>query len=121
MFVAQGADDSLVKVWSIVDGRLLATLRGCAGEVSDMAVNEENTLVAVGCCDRSIRVWCLRTAAPVAVLATCSVVTAVGFCPAVGEPGNEERYLISTTGDGNGTVSFWSYTCDRDGRNAKFK
>ena len=69
-----------------------------------------------------IRIWCLRTAAPVAVLTGNSgVVTTLAFCPAVGEAGNVERYLISTTGDGNGTVSFWSYTCDRFGRNAKFK
>lgn len=33
-----------------------------------MAVNYENTLIAAGSCDKIIRVWCLRTCAPVAVL-----------------------------------------------------
>lgn len=33
-----------------------------------MAVNYENTLLAAGSCDKIIRVWCLKTLAPVAVL-----------------------------------------------------
>ena len=49
-------------------GRLLATLRGHAAEITDMAVNYENTILAVGSCDKLIRVWCLGTTSPVAVL-----------------------------------------------------
>ena len=48
----QGADDSLVKIWSSEDGRLLATLRGHQLEISDIAINYENTLVAAGSCDK---------------------------------------------------------------------
>ena len=33
-----------------------------------MTVNYENTLLATGSMDKSVRVWCLRTKAPVAVL-----------------------------------------------------
>jgi len=33
-----------------------------------MAVNHENTLIASASCDKSIRVWCLRTCAPITVL-----------------------------------------------------
>uniref|UniRef100_A0A8C0G3T3 Uncharacterized protein n=1 Tax=Chelonoidis abingdonii TaxID=106734 RepID=A0A8C0G3T3_CHEAB len=36
-------------------------------KISDMAVNHENTMVADESCDKMIRVWCLRTCAPVAV------------------------------------------------------
>lgn len=64
----QGADDHLVKIWSTADGRLLATLRGHSAEITDMAVNYENTLIAAGSCDKIIRVWCLRSKAPVAIL-----------------------------------------------------
>lgn len=46
----------------------MATLRGHAAEISDMAVNYENTMIAAGSCDKMIRVWCLRTCAPLAVL-----------------------------------------------------
>lgn len=51
-----------------MDGRLLASLRGHSAEITDMAVNYENTLLAAGSCDKTIRVWCLHTTAPVAVL-----------------------------------------------------
>lgn len=61
----QGADDLLVKIWSAIDGRLLSTLRGASAEISDIAINEENTLLAAGSIDRLIRVWCLQTAYPV--------------------------------------------------------
>ncbi|CAG0918143.1 unnamed protein product [Notodromas monacha] len=119
-FLVTGADDSLVKIWKVFDGRLVATLRGCAAEVTDITINEENTLVAIGSNDKLVRVWCLATATPVAILTGNAVVTSLAFCPAVGEPGNAERYLIHTSADGAGTVYFWSYTCDADGRNAKF-
>lgn len=33
-----------------------------------MAVNHENTLIASASCDKIIRVWCLRTCAPIIVL-----------------------------------------------------
>jgi WD40 repeat protein len=61
----QGADDLLVKIWSVVTGRLLATLRGASAEIADLAVSCDNTLLAAGSCDKIVRVWCLRTTAPV--------------------------------------------------------
>ena len=64
----QGADDSLVKIWHSRSGRLMATLRGHAAEITDMTVNQENTLLATGSMDKSVRVWSLRTKATVAVL-----------------------------------------------------
>lgn len=67
-FLCQGSDDCLVKIWGTDDGRLLATLRGHAAEISDMAVSYENTMIAAGSCDKTIRVWCLQTCAPLAVL-----------------------------------------------------
>lgn len=57
-----------MKIWSTHNGRLFATLRGHSAEISDMAVNYENTMIAAGSCDKIIRIWCLRTCAPVAVL-----------------------------------------------------
>lgn len=64
----QGSDDCLVKIWATDDGRLLATLRGHSAEICDMGVNHENTLLASASCDKTIRVWCLRTCAPITVL-----------------------------------------------------
>ena len=48
-----------------MDGRLLATLRGASAEISDLAIDSENTLIAAGSCDKIIRVWSLQTLAPV--------------------------------------------------------
>ena len=46
----------------------MATLRGHAAEVSDMAVNYENTLLATGSNDKTVRVWNLQTKTPLTVL-----------------------------------------------------
>jgi len=43
-------------------------MRGHAAEITDIAVNASNTLLAVGSCDKLIRIWCLQTALPIAVL-----------------------------------------------------
>lgn len=95
----------LIKIWSAVDGRLLATLRGHAAEITDIAVNYENTLVAAGSCDKMIRVWCIKTTQPICVLTGHSgMITSVRFCP---DSRNEDRYLVSTSNDG--TVCFWTW------------
>ena len=57
-----------MKIWHARSGRLMATLRGHATEITDMAVNYENTLLATGSMDKSVRVWSLRSKATVAVL-----------------------------------------------------
>ncbi|XP_071444927.1 bromodomain and WD repeat-containing protein 3 isoform X2 [Hetaerina americana] len=105
-FMITGADDLLVKIWSAVDGRLLATLRGASAEITDIAVNPENTLLAAGSCDKILRVWCLQSTAPVAVLTGhTGMITAVHFCPCPRSDGT--RYLISSSSDGS--VAFWTY------------
>ncbi|PNF30682.1 hypothetical protein B7P43_G06084, partial [Cryptotermes secundus] len=105
-YVITGADDLLVKIWSAIDGRLLVTLRGASAEITDIAVNTENSLLAAGSIDKILRVWCLQTTAPVAVLTGhTGMITSVHFCPLV--RGNV-RYLVSTSSDGS--VSFWSYS-----------
>ena len=52
MFVLQGADDGLVKMWSLNRYFLLATLRGHKKEISDLSVNSRNTMLASGSCDK---------------------------------------------------------------------
>lgn len=64
-YIITGADDLLVKVWSSIDGRLLATFRGASAEIMDIAVNSDNTLLAAGSLDRILRVWCFQTMSPV--------------------------------------------------------
>uniref|UniRef100_A0A3Q2EHC7 Bromodomain and WD repeat domain containing 3 n=1 Tax=Cyprinodon variegatus TaxID=28743 RepID=A0A3Q2EHC7_CYPVA len=100
-----GSDDCLVKIWATDDGRLLSTLRGHSAEICDMAVNFENSLIASASCDKIIRVWCLRTCAPIAVLqAHAASITSIQFCPAAR---GTKRYLASTGADG--MVCFWKW------------
>ncbi|XP_067128768.1 bromodomain and WD repeat-containing protein 3 isoform X2 [Centruroides vittatus] len=114
-YIITGADDLLVKIWSASDGRLLATLRGHSAEITDMAVNYENTLLAAGSCNKLIRVWCLRTIAPLAVLVGhTGMVTSLQFCP---YPKGEQRYLISTGNDG--CVCFWQWNIKTNEFNPK--
>ncbi|XP_044016177.1 bromodomain and WD repeat-containing protein 3 isoform X2 [Aphidius gifuensis] len=105
-YVITGADDLLVKVWSTLDGRLLATFRGASAEIMDIAVNFDNSLLAAGSLDRIIRVWCFQTMSPIAVLSGHSgKITSVNFCP-ISCSGNV-YYLVSTSTDGS--VAFWSH------------
>ncbi|XP_075869726.1 PH-interacting protein [Nelusetta ayraudi] len=107
-----GSDDCLVKIWGTDDGRLLATLRGHAAEISDMAVSHENTMIAAGSCDKTIRVWCLQTCAPLAVLeGHAASITSLQFSPLCS---GSKRYLSSTGADG--TICFWQW----DSRTLKF-
>ena len=62
--VLTGADDMLVKCWSFKDGRLIHTFRGASSEISDLAVSQDNKLIAAGSCDKVIRVWELHTGNP---------------------------------------------------------
>ncbi|XP_050392587.1 bromodomain and WD repeat-containing protein 3 isoform X3 [Patella vulgata] len=110
-----GADDHLVKIWSVEDGRLLATFRGHSAEITDMAVNYENTLLAAGSCDKMIRVWCLKTKSPVAILhGHTGMITSVQFCP---QSKGDNRILLSTGADG--CVCFWTWNISTNKFNSK--
>ncbi|KAG5885604.1 hypothetical protein JTB14_024785 [Gonioctena quinquepunctata] len=107
-YIVTGADDLLIKLWSAHTGRLIAVFRGASSEITDIAINSENTLLAAGSIDRIIRVWNLQTGYPVAVLTGHNgMITSVNFCPT---PCWGVRYLISTSTDGS--IAFWTYTYD---------
>lgn len=111
-YIITGADDLLVKLWSAIDGRLLTTFRGASSEITDIAINLDNTLMAAGSLDHILRVWDLQTAAPIAVLAGhTGMITSVNFCPS---PKSEMKYLVTTSTDGS--VAFWKYMTPRGQR-----
>uniref|UniRef100_A0A158Q3Z3 Bromo domain-containing protein n=1 Tax=Dracunculus medinensis TaxID=318479 RepID=A0A158Q3Z3_DRAME len=108
LFVITGADDHLVKVWSVMTGLLRFTLRGHSSEISDMSVSHDNTLLATGSVDKSVRIWNLQTAATITVFyAHSATVTLVFFSPFIS--GNR-RYLVSTGGDC--VVNFFAYNAE---------
>lgn len=50
-----------------------------------MAVSYENTMIAAGSCDKTIRVWCLQTCAPLAVLeGHAASITSLQVCDGLG-------------------------------------
>ncbi|CAB3373121.1 Hypothetical predicted protein [Cloeon dipterum] len=116
-FIITGADDLLVKIWEVHSGRLMATLRGASQEITDIDINPENTMLAAGSVDRIVRVWCLQTTAPIAVLCAHSgTITSVRWCP---YPETRDfRYLVTTSADGS--VAFWTYTHSRLGKDVVF-
>ncbi|KAF4322834.1 hypothetical protein BBO99_00003812 [Phytophthora kernoviae] len=90
--VITGSDDRLVKIWSLATGDLLFTLRGHVGNITDLAVNCANTLLASSSDDKTVRIWELSTGAPVAVLVGHSaVVNSVRFHP--------KRNIVVTASD----------------------
>ena len=112
-YVFTGADDLLVKMWETCSGRLIFTFRGASSEISDMAISEDNRMIAAGSTDKIIRVWCLLTAAPIAVLSKhTGTITALHFCPCALP--DVPTYLAATSGDG--TVSFWKYRYKDDSK-----
>lgn len=110
--IITGADDLLVKLWSAIDGRLLTTFRGASAEITDIAINLENTMLAAGSLDRILRVWDLQTASVIAVLGGHSgMITSVNFCPS---PKSDLKYLVTTSTDGS--VAFWQYSQPRNSK-----
>ncbi|KAH9415597.1 Bromodomain and WD repeat-containing protein 3, partial [Dermatophagoides pteronyssinus] len=104
-FLITGADDTIIKIWSASDGRLLATLRGHQGEITDLSISLENDMLASGSCDKKIRVWNLRTTALIKTLKNHEdQISGVKFCPLMTQ---DTRYLVSISQDGS--VCFYKY------------
>lgn len=113
-YIFTGADDNLIKIWSARDGRLLSTLRGHSGEITDLSVNYENRLLASGSMDKFVRVWDLKTTRMIECLnAHTAMITSVKFAPF--NRHGSDRYLISTSNDGS--IVFWHYHRDNFGFN----
>ncbi|KAL0085562.1 hypothetical protein J3Q64DRAFT_1640133, partial [Phycomyces blakesleeanus] len=106
-----GSDDFLVKVWCVKTGRLLHTIRGHMHVITDIAINQENTLLATASSDGYVRVWNMDGFSPVVSLksnsATSKPFTTIRFSPS---PKPETRYLMSTNEDG--LVRLWKWDKD---------
>ncbi|CAN0025533.1 unnamed protein product, partial [Ectocarpus fasciculatus] len=81
-YIFTGADDALVKVWSVTSGRLLLCLRGHASVITDMDVSPDNSMLVTSSDDRNMRVWDPRTGATLTVLrGHTAAVNLVRFAP----------------------------------------
>ena len=96
-----GGDDRLVKIWCAYNGLLRAACRGHVGEITYVAIDSREEIVASSSTDTSIRTWDLESGAPIAVLlGHTRSITELHFCPSV------PHVLLSTADDG--TVRLWS-------------
>ncbi|KAI9320746.1 hypothetical protein BX666DRAFT_2017807 [Dichotomocladium elegans] len=107
----EGSDDQLVKVWDARSGHLIHTIRGHENAITDIAINEENTLIATASMDGYVRVWKMEDYSPVATLKSHAAsarqrkpFTSVRFSPS---PCADTRYLMSTNEDG--VVRLWKW------------
>ncbi|XP_047969785.1 PH-interacting protein [Salvia hispanica] len=101
-YVITGSDDRLVKVWSMETALCLASCRGHEGDITDLSVCSNNTLVASASNDFTIRVWRLPDGYPISVLrGHTGAVTAIAFSP---RP-NTTYHLLSSSDDG--TCRLW--------------
>ncbi|XP_065316123.1 PH-interacting protein-like isoform X2 [Gordionus sp. m RMFG-2023] len=107
-YIITGADDHLVKIWGAWDGRLLVTLRGHSAQITDLAIDWENTLLVASSVNKIIRVWSMsKNFCPIAILTGHSaMITMLQFSPYCL---TDKRYLVSSGNDGN--VCIWTYSC----------
>ncbi|PVU94059.1 hypothetical protein BB561_002825 [Smittium simulii] len=97
-----GSDDYLIKSWCTRTGYLIHTFRGHKDVITDMSLNVENTLIASGSSDGTIRIWDLKSGKNEAVLYenlgnNKKGITGVKFSPS---PIPEIRYLAALNEDG---------------------
>ena len=99
--IVTGGDDRLVKIWCAHNGLLRAACRGHVGEITYVAIDSREELVASASTDTSIRTWKLESGTPVAVLlGHARSITELHFCPAA------PSVLLSTADDG--TIRLWN-------------
>nr|XP_043635528.1 PH-interacting protein-like isoform X2 [Erigeron canadensis] len=99
-YVITGSDDRLVKIWSMETAFCLASCRGHEGDITDLAVNINNSVVASASNDYNIRVWHLPNGKPLSVLrGHTAAVTAIAFSP------RHPFQLLSSSDDG--TCRIW--------------
>ena len=101
-YVITGADECLVKVWSVQTGRLMYTIRGHSNFITDIAVSIDNTTVASASSDMTLRISSLRNGETKNVLrGHTAQVNLIEYDPITG-------CLISISDDG--TARVWSPT-----------
>lgn len=118
-------------MWDARNGHLIHTIRGHKNVITDIAINEENTLIATASSDGYVRVWAMSDFSPIATLKSGASVgnkkgnsilvskrtysfsiqrkpfTTVKFSPS---PSPDTRYLMATSEDGS--VRLWKWDKD---------
>jgi WD40 repeat protein len=98
--LVSGAADNTIKLWSIPDGRLLATLEGHRDRLFSLAVTPDGRTLASGSDDKTIRLWSLPDGRLLATLKVHKAsVSTLAFTP-------DGKMLVSGCLDK--TIKLWS-------------
>lgn len=101
-YLVTGADDQLIKVWSVETGYLLHTLKFHEGEITDLAIHPWRPVLVSASNDSSLCVWDLPSGLLLCVLKGHSRgSSAVTFCR------NPERPFLASGGS-DGCVLLWN-------------
>jgi WD40 repeat protein len=98
-FLASGASDRTVRIWSARSGRTVGELAGHRGRVDSVAFSPDGRFLASGGFDGSVKVWRLPDGRPVRSLDHPDWVFCVAIAP-------DSRVLAS--GGADGEVRLWS-------------
>ena len=71
--------DGLAQIWSVETALLLCTCRGHRAEITDLAVNVDNTLFASSSNDHTVRCWSLQARLYALCSRPCSSLT-TSYC-----------------------------------------
>ena len=126
--LASGSDDDTIRLWDVVTGRHIATLRGHGDDVDVVAFSPDGGVLASGSDDNTIRLWDAITGQHITTLRGHSADIAVGalaFSPdggvlASGSDDNTIRLWDAVTGVHKQTLTgpsgVWSVAFSPDGR-----
>eukprot|EP00871_Galdieria_phlegrea_P005657 jgi/Galph1/6092/GphlegSOOS_G4662.1 len=104
-YLITGADDNLVKIWSVETGYLQFTLKYHEGDITDLAVHPWKPVLITASNDSRLCVWNLKTGVLLNVLeGHTGEVNAVTFCRSPDRP-----FVVS--GGADGTFRLWNADC----------
>ncbi|HIM29247.1 MAG TPA: hypothetical protein EYG57_06790 [Planctomycetes bacterium] len=85
--LTSGGDDKAVRMWTVADGKLLATFAGATAAIADLAISADGKLLAAAGADKTARIWPVPTQAttaaipPQAALTHANPIRSVAFSP----------------------------------------
>jgi WD40 repeat protein len=98
--LATGGTDNLVKLWSVPEGKLLATLDGHMGPITSLAFTTGGKLLASGSEDRTVRLWSIPDGKLESILEGHTArISALGVS-------TDGKFLASASGDHS--ILLWS-------------